>query len=532
MVSAINITIFVLWAFDALFDYLHYCYIWQLKEYRTDRMRDFLTTQQGKSYFYNYPFLLRALLALVTAFWPFNTIVIIKYILIALFTADLLYHCVELLQKQQRRPIFTPKALGIIGLSLFVEGGIFILLRDWSFLFLLLVMRFPLISILVALVQYPTFWLKQYFISQATKKIQTYSGLTVIGITGSYGKSSVKEFTAHILSQKYKVIKTPKNINSEIGVAKFILSNDFTDTDVFVCEMGAYKIGEIQLICNMVKPKIGILTTIAGQHLSLFGSIENIQKAKYELLSSIPEDGVVITNADNKYCTEFLNQLKCKHIETFGYDEENHPTCRTTDVKANLNGTEFEGIYQGIRGRIKTPVIGAHHATNIAAAVMVAIHLGLSREEIIRGCETLPRDTHGLLKIINYGKATVIDDSYNSNPAGFKAALDVLCSFASDKKRIVITRGMLELGNESDELHEMIGGEIAFVADELVVITPDFIEPLKRGVGQKYHTSVSAIYDPQELVRYIQSKKNENVVILLENRMPAIVISELGIKTL
>lgn len=525
--TPIKMLIGSLWLVTGLLSYADYCALWQLKEYRRDRFKDFLSTEQGKRYFFRPSFVIQFLAFLVAVFYPFNNEVDLVYLLLGVLLMDMAIFTAKFFRHKLRRPKFTTKATLIIFSSLIISTGLVLSFRDWTFAFLVFLGRFFVLTSVVAMFELPTRISKKVLIAQATKKMQLFPKLVVIGITGSYGKTSVKEFTAHLLSQKYTVIKTPKNTNSEIGVAQFILKTDFSQADFFVVEMGAYTMGEIKLICDIVHPHVGILTAIVEQHLSLFGSIKNIQTAKYELLRSIPPTGYIITNADNHYCTELLPELACQNIETFGTDEEKHPTCLTTDIQANLRGTEFEGTYKGNSGRISTPVIGAHHATNISPAVMVAIHFGLSAEQIRQGCSTLPTDIHGSLHIYNYGQATIIDDSYNSNPQGFKSALDVLASFPSDRQRIVVTRGMLELADRSDELHEQIGEEIAFAADELVVITPDFFEPLKRGVGQKYHTEVFLKDDVKELLSYIQQQKNTTAVILLENRIPSEVMDEI-----
>lgn len=527
MISPINIFIGFFWLISAIVDYADFCFIWQLKEYRRDRFRDFMSTEQGRRYFLRFSFFYRFLALLVGILWPLNDVYNLKLIIIALLFLDFAGNSIRFFKHRLKRPKPTAKALGIISASIAAEGILFLIIRDWSFVFLLFLARFFLLTFIVAFFEVPTRISKKIIISLATKKMRKFPNITVVGITGSYGKSSVKEFAAHFLSEKFKVIKTPKNNNSEIGVAKFILKTDFSQAEFFVVEMGAYKKGEIQLICEIVKPKIGILTAIAEQHLSLFGSMKNIQQAKYELLRSIPADGLIITNADNPYCMELLSELTCKNVQTFGADPDNNPDCLITDIKTSVSGTEFEGRYRGQTGRVKTPVIGAHHAYNISAAVILALHFQLNREQIDHAFATLPTDTHGSLKIYPYGNAMILDDSYNSNPEGFKSALDVLSSFPSEKRRIVITRGMLELGEQSEELHEKIGEEIAFTADELVVITKDFIEPLKRGVGKKYRTEIILKDDPEQLMAYVKLLKDESCVILLENRIPIGVYNEL-----
>ncbi len=521
-------TIYILWLLSALVEYADYCSLWQLKEYRRDRFRDFMSTEQGKRYFIRFSFVYRFLALFAAVFWPINDTENIQLLFLGVLACDFFYFIFRFFRYGLKRPKLTVKALLIILTSMAVGGSIFFFSQDWVLPFFLLVSRFFILTAVVALWELPTRISKKYLIASATKKMKNYPKLTVIGITGSYGKSSVKEFTSHLLSQKYNIIKTPKNTNSEIGIAKFILQTNFSEADFFVVEMGAYTMGEIKLICDMVQPTIGVLTAVAEQHLSLFGSMKNIQTAKYELLRSLPPTGLVITNADNHYCTELLSELQCKNVITFGTDEEKHPNCLTTDIRATTRGTEFEGTFDGHTGRVSTPVIGAHHAYNIAPAAIIALRFGLTREQIEHGCATLPTDIHGSLQIYHYGAAIIVDDSYNSNPQGFKSALDVLASYSSERERIVITRGMLELGEKSFEMHERIGEEIAFAADQLVVITPDFLEPLQRGVGQKYRTKVLFIDEPEKLLQYLQTLKEKKCVVLLENRLPANIVSELS----
>lgn len=505
------------WIGTAVFDYLSYAYFWQLKEYRLDRFKDFLKSKQGEEIWKDPRFLWRGIGSLTLLISP------IPYIAIAVLLFDVLFLFSR--QRKFRRPVVTAKSSLIVLFCFILEFFLFqIFPLNLPFI---LFLRFFTLSFFVFLFYIPSRLAKLLYIWRATTKIAKYKKLLVIGITGSYGKSSVKEFATHFLATDFKVIKTPKNINSEIGIAKFILKTNFTGIDFFVCEMGAYRIGEIKTICNMVKPKVGILTTIGEQHLALFGSIQNIQSAKYELLRAIPKNGLVITNADNPLCTEFLKDLKCKNIETCGVEERNHPTFLIVGNTPSTKGIEFEGIYHKQRGEMSLPILGAHQAYNVALAIMVAVNMEVDPAHIVEAGKRMPEDLQGTLKKYSYGKATIIDDSYNSNPAGFRSAIEVLSLFPSKKKRIVITRGMLELGDQSDEQHEKIAGEIAYYCDELVLITPDFVEPIKRGVGEKYHTNIQYLFDQQKLLEYVLSLKTKDCVVLLENKIPPIIREEI-----
>jgi UDP-N-acetylmuramoyl-tripeptide--D-alanyl-D-alanine ligase len=289
-------------------------------------------------------------------------------------------------------------------------------------------------------------------------------------------------------------------------------------------EMGAYRIGEIKRICEMVKPKIGILTAISEQHLALFGDIKKTQQAKYELLLSLPTDGLAVVNSDNIYCRENLEQVKAP-VLTFGVESENNPTYLVKDIKSGLCGTTWRRSINASETAVESPLIGEHTVMNVAPCVLVALHMKMSDTQINNQIKTLSTN----IKISESCGRTVIDDSYNSNPVGFRAALDILNKFPSERQRIVITRGMLELGEKSDDLHEKIAEDISLVADELVVVTKDFVKPLKDGLLDKYRTNFVLKDDPNQLLEYVKNLRSTNCVILLENRVPRSVRKELDL---
>lgn len=525
--SSINLLLIFLWLSSAVADYSDFCYLWQWKDYRLDRMRDFMSTQRGRDFWKKYNLFGRSLIAIVIFLWPINSVLTIKYFLIALFGFEFIRNSYHLLKHRLIRPVLTKKALLIMVLSLCVEGLLFVVTRDWTLLLLLMIMRFFILSLISMALIIPSNLMKKYFIMKAGEKISKQKKMVVIGITGSYGKTSVKTFLTHILSKKFHVIKTPQNTNTEIGIASFILKTDFSGIDVFVVEMGAYKIGEIKMICDMVKPSIGILTAITDQHLALFGDITKTQEAKYELLRSLPQTGLAVVNADNKYCREFIHELKT-NVATFGVDNALSPTCLVKDVTVSEDGVACSGLIANKVWSLTTPLVGAHNAVNLAPCVLVAHHLGMNDSEIIEQCKTLelPDKT---MKIYKYGKCMIIDDSYNANYHGFCSALETLAAFPS-KNKVVITNGIPELGEKSIEIHEKIGEEIAYNADTLVVVNRDFFEPLKKGVGEKFKTKVYLIEEADKLKNFIDEFKDKDAAILIESRIPKSVYDQIIVK--
>ena len=516
--DTLNVFIGVLWLFSFVIDYVDFLYLWQLKEYRVDRMRDFFSTPRGHQFWRSYPIAMRAIIA-IGAFVFLREIWPVQLVVLCIFAVDSLYNIRAILRKTVRRPKFTKKILAIMLVGGLVECFFIVQTQLWPIVIMLLAFRFLLLSFIVVAFEYPTVFLKRLYIYRARKKLAMYSDLTVVGITGSYGKTSVKTFLAHVLSTKFSVVHTPKNINTEIGIAKFILSQNFSGKDVFVVEMGAYRIGEIKQICDMVHPKIGVLTAINEQHLSLFGSIEKTQQAKYELLRSLPKDGLAISDSDCHYCRAFLPELQTP-VQCFGYDGEYAPQFQILETKSKGESLFFRARWQGQEYSFQAPIAGEHNADNLAAVVIVANYLGMSHEDIVASFSTLtPPDK--TMQLFTYGSCTIIDDSYNANPHGFRAALAYMSSFSSKRKRIVVTRGMLELADKSDAIHQRIAEEIAFCADELIIISPDYEKPLRAGIHKKYRTDVKTIVDHKALLAYFKSIKDKDCVVLLENKIPS-----------
>ncbi len=429
MITRINLLIAGLWLISALVDYSEFCYLWQLKEYRWDRFRDFLSTHQGKTYWFTYSILWRSVVAMILFFWPFDDIPMIKFAIFSVLFIDLLYTISKGIRRKFRHPKFTTKASAIILTSLIIEASFIALSRDWVLVFLLLIARFFLISAVIGILRYPTDAFKRWKIKTAEQKLRTFPHLRVIGITGSYGKTTTKAFLAHILSDRFRVEATPKHVNTDIGIALFILKTDFSDTDFFIVEMGAYREGEVQAICDMVHPEIGVLTAINEQHLSLFGSIEAIQKTKYELLRSLPSTGLAVTNADNPYCRAYIKELQTR-THTFGYEEDFHPTLLIQHAEERTDGIRCQFQMADHSITVHAPILGAHNATNIAACFLVADVCGVREERIIKRCETLELPNNAL-HTYRYGSCIVLNDSYNSNPDGFKSALHILSGFPS-----------------------------------------------------------------------------------------------------
>ena len=296
---------------------LFWLYLWQLKEYHIGRFIDHFRTEKGKKLFKNKLFILK-LAAIFILFISYSEF-ILGFIL-AVYLVETIKFLYDFLKKRVKKPVFTKKTIFLLFLIFLFEICYFLIYFPNKNLILYLLVFDILtpfvVSGIVLLFQPLTVLLRNQVIKKARLKRERFKDLLAIGITGSYGKTSTKEFLALILSEKFKVLKTKEHQNSEIGISGCILDDLNESHEIFIAEMGAYNKGGIKLLADIVKPEIGILTGINEQHLATFGSQENIIQAKYELIESLPEQGVAIFNTNNEYCQLMYEKTKIAKISS------------------------------------------------------------------------------------------------------------------------------------------------------------------------------------------------------------------------
>lgn len=361
---------------------------------------------------------------------------------------------------------------------------------------------------------------KKYY-EAASDKIKNIKNLTSLGITGSYGKTSTKFAATTILKEKYKVLNTPESYNTPMGISKIINSQLNDEYEIFVSELGATKVGDIKEVAALVNPKIGIITSIGPCHLETFKSVENIMRTKYELIEMLPMEGVAIFNYDNEYVKKLADKTFKKKI-LYGIKSIEDADVFATDIKVGSTGSKFMMCINGL-GTVEceTKLLGEHNILNILAGASAAKVLGLSLEEIARGISKIESIEHRLQLIDPDTGVLVVDDAYNSNPDGAKAALDVLDSF-TDRRKIIITPGMVELGTVEEEENEKYGKNIAKVCHIAILVGQKRIEPIYRGLKkQKFNENniyvVNSLNEASELLKTL-TKVND--VVLFENDLP------------
>lgn len=359
------------------------------------------------------------------------------------------------------------------------------------------------------------------FYNQASEKIRSMNNLTSIGITGSYGKTSTKFAAAAILNEKFKVLNTPESYNTPMGISKIVNNKLTDDYEIFVAELGATKIGDIEEVAILTNPKIGIITSIGPCHLETFKSIDNIMKTKYELIEKLPADGVAIFNYDNEYVKKLANKTFIEKV-LYGIKNTENTDVYATDIKVGNAGSKFTLCIKGL-GTIEceTKLLGEHNILNILAGTAVAKVLGMTLEEISKGISNIENVEHRLQLIDPGTGVIVIDDAFNSNPDGAKAALDVLAAF-HDKRKIIVTPGMVELGNLEEVENQKFGENIAEVCDIAILVGKKRTEPIYKGlIKQKFNEEnlyvVNSLTEATELLKTL-TKVND--VVLFENDLP------------
>ena len=375
--------------------------------------------------------------------------------------------------------------------------------------------------------------INEAYLFSARKRIKALNP-KVIGITGSYGKTSTKYILHRILSEKFNTLMTPDSYNTPMGICKVIRGQLVAEHEVFVVEMGAYKRGDIRDLCNLAAPQIGILTAVGPQHLERFKSVENIAKTKYELIESLPSGGLAVFNCDNEICAELANKREQGGNPVFRYATEpsssveasERPQLTATNIRHTSDGLTFTvhplvDTQEATEVEIRTQLLGRHNVSNILAAMAVAMACGMTLEEIRAAIAKVEPVPHRLQLASGAGGVTIIDDSFNSNPVGAKAALEVLSEIGEGKK-VLVTPGMVELGEKEYEENKKLGERAADVCDLVILVGPMRTLPILDGLKAAAYPSQQIIValNLEEVKKHLATRVQPGDVVLFENDLP------------
>lgn len=357
------------------------------------------------------------------------------------------------------------------------------------------------------------------YYNDAARRLAGMPDLKVIGVTGSYGKTTTKHYLHRILSEEFDTLMTPGSFNTTLGVVRTVRERLKPYHQVFICEMGAKQTGDIKEICDLVHPEAGIITAVGPQHLESFKTIENVQATKFELADAIPSGGLVLLNNDfSKIADRAVSNCRSEryaveHPEGAGWVAEK--------VVYTPRGTSFIAVHvaDGHRIPLETKLVGACNISNLLAAVAMAVYLGMSDDKIRRAVDNIEQVEHRLSIKRIPGGMTILDDAFNSNPVGSGMALDVLAGMPG--KRILVTPGMIELGARQYELNERFGRHAAASCDVAIVVgqynRDAIVEGLRAGGKTEGVYLAGTFAEAQKLLAEISAPGD---TVLYENDLP------------
>ena len=372
---------------------------------------------------------------------------------------------------------------------------------------------------------YPMAWItsplenavKQWYIRNTKKLLEAHTGMIKIGITGSYGKTSTKNIMTGVLGEQFNVLMTPASYNTPMGVTRTIREYMKPIHEVFICEMGADRVGDIRDLMDYVHPSIGVVTSIGPQHLSTFKTQENITREKMQMIEMLPKDGVGIVNYDNALIRNYPIKNKIPIISCAVHDMD--ADYRAENIAFSASGSTFDVVHGEERISLQTRLLGELNILNILFAVACAHYLNVSWAKIQAGVFDMRQVEHRLQQK-TIGGYSFIDDAFNANPTGAKMALDVLAMMPG--KRWIVTPGMIELKDRQDELNRAFGAQMKGCCDEVILVgrnqTRTIYEGLQLSGFPMEHVQVVDTEKAAFTILWAQASKEDT--ILLENDLP------------
>lgn len=488
-----------------------WAFMWQKKEYRFDLFWNFIRTPEGRRAIFGTFYFLELFLLLLILLFSRSAFYIL-WIGLALESAMVI---TKIYKNQFRLPVFTGR-MTLTLTQVFLSQGmaVFLLLSILTtpVLIVALILSINLFLFLVILLNKPFLMMVRLMIfKKAGKARQKVKKAKFIGITGSYGKTSVKEFIARILNEKFKAGSTPLHVNTELGVANYLIKNLKEKIDFFVIEMGAYKRGEISLLGKMVDQEVAFLTGINQAHEAIFGGVENTIKAKSEIIEPlVKKKGTLYINADCENCKKVEIPEAVKTIR-YGIKNRKNADAFSDNLEFLDDKVKFDFCYKDKKESFTTKLLGKHNVLNLTGVIALAFDLGLSAEEVQKGLDKI-KPLAQTMEVIKNGQMILVDDSYNCNPDSVLTACESLEVF-KDKKKILVLDDILELGRETKKVHQEMGAKLAdFDFDKIFLVGINYADLVKKGL-------IKAEFPKENILKNIgKLKKQKNTVILFEGR--------------
>ncbi len=423
-------------------------------------------------------------------------------------------------QIKEKKPFVVTERVRRLMLILLILVGILelVLLANWQVLgYLLPAALAGLLDLAERMAEPMEKRINLQFVEDAKARLARQPDLIRIGITGSYGKTSTKVLLREILSVRYNVLATPGSFNTTMGVTRVIREQLMPAHQVFIAEMGARHPGDIAELVDLVHPSIGVVTSVGAQHLDTFGNIDTIRKTKYELIEGLPSDGTAVFAKDGGICDELFAGCTLEKKYQPGQ------LIRAEYIHWGPEGTRFNlvDVATGESRSVQTRLLGEHSISNLLLCCTVAASMGLTLEEIAMGISRCRPVEHRLqLLDSGAGGVSIIDDAFNANPAGAAAALRVLKDFPG--RRIIVTPGLVELGNQEEALNRELGRQMAQCVDVAILVGRKHTIPIAEGLREAgfEESRLHVVGSLDESSTLLSGMMQPGDVILYENDLP------------
>jgi UDP-N-acetylmuramoyl-tripeptide--D-alanyl-D-alanine ligase len=499
---------------------IFWVYLWQRKEYRLDRLLIHLfETAQGRGLLFSPIGLLKwiGIAFYIETVFNESTLAPFHLFVTGIFLLDAVLVGKELLAGQLKRPTFSKKAFSLISLSVFFMLIILAVPLVDKFFWLLFLdkLLFFIVGFYVFIHSFPTELHRDILVNRAIQKMRGRSDMKVVGVAGSYGKSSTTDFIAQVLGRNFSVVKTRRNQHTLSGIADVILKDVADKTQVFVVEMGAYGKGEIATMCYVVKPSIGIVTGINDQHMSLFRSMDGNIASKNELVHALPEKGLALFNTNDKQVREMYKKAKVLKV-AYGMNAIVGNGIYATNIKADKTSVTFKIHIKNESYALKAPLLGEHNIVNLLPAIYIADYFGMTQKEIrqrIAHLSPLP-NTMILKKTIN--GVALVDDTFNSNPESIAAMVTYMKLYK--KKRYFVLQPMIELGRNAKDQHYKVGKALANSCNAVFLTNKNYLSQIRKGIREEKGTCKIVTGSTNVLVNYLAKEVKKGDVVLCEGR--------------
>lgn len=508
-------------AFDLVEIYLRDLMMLQQNSYRNERYYRWFSTSNESTSVWRLVMMALLFMALVPSI-PVE----IKAIVVAVVT---LWQGFYLLTRKYKKPLAMTRRVWrlfatMLGISGVLVGASFFLSVNAAFDTLICLATFsPFILLGSNVLMRPVeSAINRRYYREAEGILRSMPALKVVGVTGSYGKTSTKHYLHRILSEHFSVTMTPGSFNTTLGVIRTVREHLRPYDEVFICEMGAKQPGDIREICDLVRPSVGIVTAVGEQHLETFKSIANVQRTKFELIDALPADGLAVVNDDFEFVAN--RPIVATRSVRYGVKNLKNASLVATDIRYTPRGTDFavkgEGLAQPLQ--LHTALVGECNVSNLLAAVAVALELGVPVKKIQYAVSQIEQVEHRLSIKRIPGGLTIIDDAFNSNPHGSRMAVEVLGMMKDEGQRIIITPGMIELGERQHDANVEFGRNIARNADIAIIVghynRDAILQGLEEGGFPDGSTfPVDSFADAQTKLQQISRPGD---VVLYENDLP------------